>query len=194
MMMMDEVDVSLVGGEPIRPMRRSEYELLTSQGCFDDEKVELLFGMVVKMSPIDPAHSESVNTVADLLRDALHGRARVRVQSPFAASEWSEPEPDVFVVPTGTYWDAHPDRASLVVEVARSSLRRDRGPKAMLYATSNVEEYWIVDQVSGVVEVCRDPRGGTWLARSTHARGETISPQRFADVTIAVSDILPPIA
>src|SRR5262249_42544043 len=88
-MMMDQVDLSLLGEEPIRPMRRSEYELLAAQGCFDDERVELLFGMVVKMSPIDPAHSESANRIADLLRDALGGRARVRVQSPFAASEWS---------------------------------------------------------------------------------------------------------
>jgi Uma2 family endonuclease len=193
MMMMDEVDISLVGEEAIRPMRRSEYELLTAQGCFEDEKVELLFGMVVKMSPIDPAHSESVYRVAEFLRAALQGRAQVRVQAPFAASEWSEPEPDVFVIPVGEYWTAHPDRASLVVEVARTSLRRDRGPKAMLYATSNVEEYWIVDHVNGVVEVFRDPRGGTWLARSTHGRGETITPQRFPDVTIAVSDILPPV-
>jgi Uma2 family endonuclease len=97
------------------------------------------------------------------------------------------------VVPTGEYWTAHPDRAYLVVEVARTSLKRDRGPKAMLYATSNVEECWIVDHVNGVVEVLRDPRGGTWLSRSTHERGETIYPQRFPDIAIAVSDILPPV-
>jgi len=192
-MTMEQVDPSVVDGEPIRPMRRSEYELLAAQGCFEDERVELLFGMVVKMSPIDPAHSESVVQVADLLRDPLRGRARVRLHSPFAASEWSEPEPDVFVVPNGEYWTAHPDRAYLVVEVARTSLQRDRGPKAMLYATSNVEEYWIVDHENGVVEVFRDPRGGTWLSRSTYERGETITPLRFPDVTIAVSDILPPI-
>jgi len=192
-MMMNEVDLSVIGGEPIRPLRRSEYDLLAAQGCFEDERVELLFGMVVKMSPIDPAHCESVDRVADFLREALHGRARVKLQAPFAASEWSEPEPDVFLVPTGEYWKAHPDRAFLVVEVARSSLRRDRGPKAMLYAMSNVEEYWIVDHEHGVVEVLRDPRGGTWLSQSTFERGETISPQRFPDITIAVSDILPPI-
>jgi len=194
MQLMNEVDLSIIAGEPIRPMRRSEYEMLVAQGCFDDERVELLFGMVVKMSPIDPAHSESVDRVADLLRAALGGRARVKLQSPFAADEWSEPEPDVFVIPVGEYWTAHPDQAFLVVEVARSSLRRDHGPKALLYATSNVDEYWIVDHVHGVVEVFRDPHDAEWRTRTTHTRDDTISPQRFPDVTIAVADVLPPIA
>lgn len=107
---------------PIRPLKRIEYERLAAEGYFDEERVELLFGLVVAMSPIDPAHSESVRRLDELLRDRLAGRARVSCQSPFAATEDSEPEPDLVVMPAGSYWTAHPDRAYLVIEVARTSL------------------------------------------------------------------------
>ena len=112
-----------IESERIRPLKRVEYEHLASQGFFDDERVELLFGVVVAMAPIDPSHAESTDAVRDALARALGDRARVIGRRPFAASEISEPEPDVFVVPGGQYWKAHPERAYLVVEVARSSLR-----------------------------------------------------------------------
>lgn len=111
---------------------------------------------------------------------------------PFAASEWSEPEPDVFVVPPRDYWTAHPDQAYLVVEVSRSSLRRDRGLKAKLYALANVEEYWIVDHAHERIEVLREPRDGVWTVEVIVQRGETITMARFPDVTLAVDDVLPP--
>jgi len=193
MLMMDSVDLSIIAGETIRPMKRVEYESLAAQGYFDDEHVELLFGMVVQMPPADPAHPKAVTRVAERLTLALAGRAEVRVQCPYAASDWSEPEPDVFVVPLNDDWANHPDHAYLVVEIARSSLRRDRGPKAQLYATANVAEYWIVDHVHEQVEVFRDPHEGGWRTCSIHKRGETITALRFPDVAIAVTDVLPPV-
>jgi len=177
---------------PIRPLKRVEYERLVSEGYFCDEKVELLFGMVVEMSPIDPAHSESVSRLDALLHDRLAGRARVACQNPFAATEDSEPEPDLFVFPPGDYWHAHPDRAYLVVEVARSSLKQDRGAKALLYGASQVDEYWIVNHLDGVVEVHRDRRDGRWQTCTTCSRGDTIAMVAFPDVSIAVAEILPP--
>lgn len=94
-----------------RRMKRVEYEKLAAEGFFEDEKIELLFGMVVPMSPIVPAHPEAIDQVADGLRRQLGSRARVRIQSPFAATDDSEPQPDVFVFPPGSYWTEH--RAAL---------------------------------------------------------------------------------
>lgn len=71
---------------------------------------------------------------------ALDTRARVRVQLPFAASDISEPEPDLAVVPPGDPRLAHPEHASLVVEVADSSLSKDRRVKTRIYATAGVPE------------------------------------------------------
>lgn len=184
---------ALLANERIRPLKRVEYEKLANDGFFDDEKVELLFGMVVEMTPIDGHHVASVYWVREHLARGLGDRAMILSQSPFAATEDSEPEPDVFVIPNRDLWNhEHPDTAHLIVEVARSSIYRDKGPKAMLYGLSQVDEYWIVDHVDGVVEVLRDRRDGKWQTRTTHRRGEIIAMLRFPDVQLAVSEILPP--
>ncbi len=155
--------------------------------------MELLFGVVVEMAPIDTTHVSSVYHVRRTIERGLTDRAMVMTQSPFAASDDSEPEPDVFVVPNADYWRQHPTSALLVIEVSRTSLRRDRGIKAMLYAQCAVDEYWIVDVEGGLVEVYRDRHEGVWRSKSTHARGETIAMKAFPDVIVAAAEILPPV-
>ncbi len=184
---------SILRSEPVRPLKRVEYDRLVAEGFFENENVELLFGMVVPMTPIDPAHNESTYRVAKRLRDSLGERARIREQSSLAASEISEPQPDVAVVPAVDYWKEHPSKAFLIVEVSRSSIRKDKGPKALLYGLAEVDEYWIVNHVDGVVEVYRDRYNGEWRQRTTHERGDTITMVAFPDVQVAVSEILPPV-
>ena len=161
---------------PLRRLTRAEFERLDAERFFANERVELVFGMVIAMPPIDAAHGESVDRLDAMLRRQLDDRARVRCQGAFAASDNSEPQPDVYVFPIGDYWDVNPDRAYLVIEVARSSLEYDRETKAPLYALGQVDEYWIVDHAEGVVEVYRDRHDGRWRT-----------------LTTAVSDILPPV-
>jgi Uma2 family endonuclease len=173
-------------------LKRSEYHQLAEQGAFRDERVELIFGMVVTMSPIDQAHAESTRKIVEILMAALRKRANVYCQSPFAASDESEPEPDIYVTDPGDRWDEHPTSAFLVVEVSRSSLAYDRNEKRFLYGISEVDEYWIVDHVHGVVEVCRNRVAGTWQSVETFRRGDTIAMQAFPDVQIHLHEILPP--
>lgn len=177
--------------EPIRPLKRVEYDQLAAAGCFDDERVELLFGLVVPMSPTDQAHVVSAYRLRRALEAKLGERTHVFEAAPFAASDISEPEPDL-VVTSEASWNQHPTRALLVVEIARTSLARDKGPKALIYGLADVAEYWIVNHVDEVVEVYRDRHGGEWRSRSTHGRGAHIAMLAFPDVTIAVTDILPP--
>jgi Uma2 family endonuclease len=189
MEMMNPLDIEAEGH---RPLKRVEYERLAAEGFFDDERVELLFGVVVEMPPTDPAHQESSYRMRRNVELAVGARAVVREANPFAASDISEPEPDVMVVPARPYWDQYPSRAHLIVEVSRSSIRRDRGVKVRLYGLAQVDEYWIVNQIEGTVEVYRDPHDGEWWSKSTHERGETVTMLAFPDVAIAVSDVLPP--
>lgn len=192
-MNMSLVDADGIVPVTIRGLARREYDELVRLGAFDDERVELLYGAVVTMSPTDPSHDESIVTLDERLKVQLAGRARVRVQCSFAASDDSEPVPDIVVVPPTRYWDDHPSRAYLVVEVARTSLRKDRGIKARLYGSVAVDEYWIVDVESGAVHVLRDPDGeGGWRSRRATHRGEVLTLVAFPDVRIAVADILPP--
>lgn len=143
------------------------------------------------MSPAGPPHSGTVQALTKLLIRAVGDRADVRIQSPFAAGRDSEPEPDVAVVPEGRYVAAHPTEAWLIVEVADSSLRLDREVKVRLYAESGVGEYWIVNLSDGLVEVHTHPVRGTYTRVTPYRRDEIISPQRFPDIKIAVSEILP---
>lgn len=181
----------VVTNQAMRRLRRVEYDALVEQGAFERERVELVFGQVVAMSPVDPSHVQSTSLLAKLLTLALGDRAEVRCQQPIAATDDSEPEPDVYVTPGGS-WTEHASRAFLVVEVARSSLAYDRTEKSLLYGLSEVDEYWIVDLVNGLVEVRRDRDRGTWRSVITYRRGETLAMRAFPDVTIEVAAILPP--
>jgi len=178
-------------GQPFRRMKRAEFEALANHGFFDEENVELLYGLVVPMSPPKQPHVQSVQVILSMLIRKLGDRASVYCQSAFAASEESVPQPDVFVTSPGSYWSQLHESAILVVEVSDASLRRDRAKRA-LYSRADVEEYWIVNIAEGCVEVYRDHAGGGWQHTSIHRRGETISPLAFPDVQIAVADILPP--
>jgi Uma2 family endonuclease len=172
--------------ETPRPLKRVEYDRLVALGVFADERVELLYGTLVTMSPQDPGHTSPIGVLTMLLVPALIGQALVRVQSPLAAADESEPEPDLAVVPLGSYRTAHPDQAYLVIEVALSSTKKDRLVKAPLYARSGFTEYWLVDVTAGVVEVYRDPVGGLYRAVTTHGAGESVTLQAFPHVAIAV--------
>ena len=176
--------------EVIRPLRRVEYDQLIALGAFEDEKIELLDGEMVAMSPIGTAHGSAVQKLNELLVVALHGRAVVRCQSPFAASELSEPEPDFTVVSPGDYLDDHPGQAHLIIEVAESSLAKDRGRKLRLYATCHVPEYWVVNLVERCIEVYRDVEGPSYTRQERFERGQSIQLLAFGDVSIAVSDVL----
>jgi Uma2 family endonuclease len=179
-----------IAPERPRALRRAEYEKLAADGAFDEERVELLFGTVVEMSPIGPPHSAWLTDLAERLIAALAERAQVRVQCPLAASDVSEPQPDIAVVPRRSYRDAHPTEAWLIVEVADSSLRKDRGPKARLYAECGVQEYWILNLEERVVEVHRDPVNGQYASLSVHRDDGTIHVQRFPDVAMTARDLV----
>ena len=127
---------------------------------------------------------------AVILVVALVDRASIRIQSAFAASDISEPEPDVAVVPVADYLDAHPSVAHLLIEVANTSLAYDRGTKAKLYAACGVPEYWVVNLVDRLVEVHSDIVRGEYRKRVPYKPEDTLAPAAFPDVEIALSQLL----
>lgn len=182
--------VAMPALEEIRPLRRAEYDQLVELGAFHGEKIELLEGWLVEMSPIGPRHSSTVQKLTALLVPALAGRASVRIQLPYAASESSEPEPDVAVVPLGDYDTEHPSQAYLVIEVAQSSLGRDRGLKRSIYARSGVPEYWIVNLVDKSIEVYSNPADGDYASKRCVAHSESVSLSRFPEISLRVAGIV----
>src|ERR1700733_3231151 len=148
-----------------RPLRRTEFDQLAALGAFGEERIELVYGVLVPMSPIYPRHASAVDRLAHFLIRSLDGLAWVRVQNPFAAGDISQPQPDLLVAPLADYQTAHPAEPYLVIEVSEASLSYDRTTKPRLYAEQGVPEYWIVDVVSRRIEVHRDPAGSAF--RST---------------------------
>jgi Uma2 family endonuclease len=182
--------MATAAAEVIRPLRRVEYDQLVKLGAFEDERIELLEGALVAMSPIGPPHDSTVQRLNRLLILALEGRAAVRCQSSFAASEISEPEPDFTVVPLGDYDLDHPSEAHLIIEVAESSLAKDRGKKLELYANCTVPEYWVVNLPERCIEVYTEPSPGAYARAERYERGQSIRLVAFPEVAFPVSDIL----
>lgn len=176
--------------ERTRPLKRAEYDRLVELGAFDDEAIELLHGTLVTMSPNNPEHAGPIGQLSTILVPRLLGRALVRVQMPIWAADESEPEPDIAVVPLGDYFTAHPDRAFLIIEVASSSLKKDRDVKAPLYAASGFPEYWLFDVGARRVLVFRDPAGGVYGTITQHDATETLRCLAFPDVEVEVSGVM----
>ena len=176
----------------IRPIRRVEYHRMVDLGMFLDERIELLRGVLVEMSPQKAPHAVAVERLNYLLLPAVGARGRVRIQLPLALSDDSEPEPDVAVVPPGDYSREHPTTALLIVEVSHESRRVDRGVKAALYAEAGIPEYWIADVVDSVLEIRARPVEGEYCDVARHDRTAIVTPIAFPDIRIAVADVLSP--
>lgn len=190
-----------MAGVQVRHWTRAEYDRMVEAGVFPPgERLELIDGEVVTMTPQGSAHASAVSLAEDALRAAFGAGYDVRVRMPLVLDPTSEPEPDVVVVPGGPrdYRDAHPTSALLVVEVADTTLPYDREQKRSLYARGAIREYWILNLVDRQVEVYREPMAehGTpygWGYRTarTHDAGERIIPLAAPQSVVRVADLLP---
>jgi len=181
----------------MRPYRFTveNYHRMAEVGILDaDERVELLRGEVVVMTPIGGPHAFSVNRLTRVLHDAVGPRFYVSIQNPVAIDAHSEPQPDLVLArpDPDRYRESHPrpDDVLLLVEVADTSLDKDRKVKLPLYAEAGIVEVWIVDLNARAVEVCRDPTGGEYRDVHRFQPGDAITLHALPEVTVPVSDFL----
>jgi len=158
----------------------------------EDDRVELIEGEIVAMSPQGSRHAGTVSLVEGALRAAYPETTLIRVQMPLALGEASEPEPDVAVVRGAPrdFMEAHPTTAVLVVEVSDSSAAFDRTAKQALYAQHDIGTYWFVDLEGGHLAVYRHPAGAQYEEKRTLHRGDDIRPPA-SESSVAISDLLP---
>ncbi|MEZ4220388.1 MAG: Uma2 family endonuclease [Polyangiaceae bacterium] len=172
-----------------RLLSRAEYDRMVAEGMFANERVELIRGILVEMSPIGSRHADPVDYLNRHFVRSLGDEAVVRVQQPFAASDDSEPEPDLALVPPRRYSDCHPDQAFLIIEVSDESLGYDRETKGALYAASGVPEYWIVDVRGRVVEVHDRPQGGVYERVQRFTAGDRLAPAAFPAAELRIDEL-----
>ena len=186
---------------PIYRLSVEQYhDLLRQNTEADREPVELLEGWVVPKMGEDAIHAATVEVVADLLRQVLPTGWVVRGPHPVTTSD-SEPEPDVAVVRgiVRDYFLRHPTPAdaALVVEVADTSVRQDRGIKRRVYARAGMPAYWIVVLHERAVEVYAGPSGPAtdpgYAAMRRYADADRIPVVVDGREvgTVAVADLLP---
>lgn len=158
------------------------------------DRVELVDGRVVQMTPIGPDHAGCVKAVADVLRRTLGDTALLGVQDPITLDAASEPQPDVTVLRRlpGGYRVRHPGPADilLVVEVADTSLAYDRDVKAPLYARAGIPEVWLVVLAESRIVVYREPGPEGYADMRTVTREGSLSPVAFPGATIPAADVL----
>jgi len=170
----------------------ARYHELVDGGLLDeDDRVELIEGVLVAMSPKGPEHDAAIEWLTERFVTELAGRASVRVQSAITFPELdSEPEPDLVVVARDTPRPRHPSAALLVVEVAVSSLRYDRRVKAPLYARAGIPEYWIVDLAGEAIERFRSPGAGGYAETQRLEAGATLVPEPLGAPAVALAELL----
>jgi len=171
------------------------FDLVETGDLHADDRVELLEGVIVAMSPQNPRHASATTRVDTALRQTVAGRAVVRVQLPLITGAYSVPEPDVAVVPgqDSDYDDVHPTAALLVVEIADSSLLQDRLTKAAIYAAAGIPQYWLVNLRDDCVEVFSAPSSGmrSYAERRVARRGERLDVAALPGAFVHVDDMLP---
>jgi Uma2 family endonuclease len=172
---------------------REEYHRLSELGWFRETPVQRIRGEIVEMSPQKGPHATAIGCVAEELRAIFGPGTHVREQKPLELGAHSDPEPDVAVVRGGLrdYVERHPDNALLVVEVADTSLSFDLGEKALLYAESGIEGYWVVDLVHRKLVVHRLPAPHGYRDIISLGPGDAVSPLAAAASTLPVARLLP---
>jgi len=153
-------------------------------------QVELLGGEIVEMSPETPIHYTTAKRVSKYLEKLLLDKADVRFNGPITLSD-SEPEPDIAIVrlPELKYNNYHPGPQDIfcIIEVAKTSLKKDLEIKCSIYTTARIPEYWILDLTAKEVIIFRNPQGSKYIQKDRIKEG-TITPLAFSTVCVSIDD------
>jgi Uma2 family endonuclease len=185
---------------PVEPaptrLDAEQYFALVDRGELrPDDRVELLEGVVVSMSPQNSPHANAIARITALLVPLVGSRGVVRVQCSFLAGRYNVPEPDFAVVsgPIERWEHEHPSEVLLIVEVSDSSLPTDRLSKAAIYAAAGVPQYLVVNLPGDRIETFAgpDPTHARWAETRPAFRGEDIALVALPGLSIAVDPMLP---
>ncbi len=173
----------------------TEYDQMIHAGILgEDDRVELLNGEIVEMSPIGSYHAAGVDRLTALFSQRLGRAVIVRVQSPIRLNERSEPQPDLAILHyrADYYARAHPEPEDvlLIVEVAESSADTDRVIKVPMYARAKIPQVLLVDLADDCVYVSSNPMPSGYAVTDRLVRGQTLSINIGGDFELTVDEIL----
>jgi Uma2 family endonuclease len=163
---------------------------LDRAGMFNNQRIELLEGEVIVMPPPNPPHAITTTQTSKSFSIAFGKQITVSVQNPLRLSPSLEDKnllmPDIMILQPRIYRDhPTPDDVLLLVEVADSSIKEDKGRKLSLYALHGIKEYWIINLITKRIEVYTDPMGEDYLSKRSYGLTEAFALQAFPDVVQA---------
>jgi Uma2 family endonuclease len=173
-----------------------EFDRMVEAGVFgEDDRVELIEGEVIEMSPIGKCHAGFVRKLTKTLERLVGDRSIVSVQNPILAGGWSKAQPDIaLLLPRADFYttiDPGPRHVQVLIEVADSSLEYDTSVKVPLYAKAGIREVWVIDVKARQAIVFSVLRGGAYRHRDVYRRGDSFVSGRFPGVTFTVSSLIP---
>jgi Uma2 family endonuclease len=173
-----------------------DYHRMVAAGILtEDDRVELIHGEILAMSPIGPRHSAAVLRATQELVRLVSGRAIVGVQGSIRLDEYDEPQPDIYLLrPKEDFYasgHAGPADIFLIIEMADSSLEYDQGLKMRLYAETGVPEYWVADIRNDGLVAYAEPKENTYSVVRQFRRGNVLTPSLLPDCKIPVDALLP---
>ena len=173
-----------------------DFMKMAEAGIFAEaERVELMDGDVIEMSPIGNQHEANTAGSHRFLAPLfVEGRAVLRVQGHVLLNDDSRPQPDIALLKWRDdlyrYESPVPEDVLLLIEVSDSTLSYDRGRKVARYAESGIPEVWIENIPARVLEAYSNPADGEYTQSRIYQPGETISPQAFPDLELPVSQLV----
>lgn len=183
--------------QPLRLFTVTEYHKMIETGIInEDDRVELLYGRIIKMSPKSAAHASVNEDVADVFKSRLKKKAVVRSQNPIILDNLSEPEPDIAIVkpPKSKYYNQHPTSSDvlLVMEIADTTLSKDRKTKGVAYSECGIPQYLLLNLKKREIGDYREPTKEGYRSKQIYTAKESFNLVSFPNVLIKVCDLLLP--
>lgn len=166
----------------------AEFDALTEHGFFkENDRIELIGGELVPMSPKGNRHEAVRDELQDVLIRQLPGDVRLSSEIGWRPDDKTYLEPDIMIYPRG-YSGVSVSAKDLIVviEVADSSLKFDRDNKAKVYAALGVREYWVVNAKTLETIVHLEPGTQGYADIATVAASETLAPRALSALTVSI--------
>jgi Uma2 family endonuclease len=171
----------------------ADYERMGEIGILtEDDRVELIAGEIVRMSPIGRQHVQAVNRLGHLLYAVAGTDLTVSIQNPIRLGLRDEPQLDLAILRGMGQGLTDASEVLLVIEVADSSREYDRTTKLPRYATAGIPEAWLVDLSNETIERYTEPRDGYYRFAAFAMRGDSLSSAVIPALTIPVDRVLGP--
>jgi len=178
--------------DEIRRFTIEEYHKIYETGIFEGQRVELLNGMITVMFPMNDPHLGMVGRLTRILNIRFANEYFVSPQCPLKIPLRSEPEPDILIAKPreDDYMNSSipPEDVLLVIEIADSSLKRDRNQKKVIYANANIREYWIVNLQDRQIETFKQPQNADYQVKNILKAGETAICEHI-DLQLSVDEL-----